>query len=108
MQAWSDTRVISTNKWAHIAVTYDNSSTSNNPIMYLNGVVTASSTDGSPVGTKPGVGTRTSDSSSNLLIGYDSQYYFKGFIDEVRVYKKILSADEVLKNYTRNISGHQN
>ncbi len=80
------------NTWSHIAATYDGSSVK----LYVNGsLVNSQSWSGQmPV------------SSSPLRIGGDSVWgeYFKGTIDEVRVYNRALSAAEIQTDMTTPIS----
>ena len=80
------------NKINHIVVTYDNSSDSNNPVIYINGVsVTVSEVDTGPSG------TRESDASYELTVGAQNDAGAKaydGFIDEVSVWDRELTATE--------------
>ena len=71
------------NTWSHVAVTYDSSSLK----FYLNG---------SLVFSKALTGTITT-SNDPLRIGGNTIWgeYFKGLIDEVRIYNKALSAGEI-------------
>ena len=76
---------LSTGQWYHAVNTYDGTTNK----LYLNGVF-----DGSAVS------TATADSGV-LSIGYLSGFvrYFNGLIDEVRVYNRALSANEVKQLY---------
>lgn len=83
------------NKWHHVVITYDGSSTANDPIIYIDGVVGSLTENVAPVG------TRGSDSTS-LTIGNrtaDTARGFNGYIDEVQWYNKILSQAEVTALY---------
>ena len=82
-----------TGKWLHIAVTYDKDSGGN---LYYNG---------NSVDTDPGSGSICSN-SDNLTIGRFSSgeyppYYFDGTIDEVRIYNRALSQEEIKAHYER-------
>ena len=81
------------NKWQHVAVTYDRSSTSNDPILYIDGV-SKSVTEIS--GYTP-AGSDLDDSAEDLYIGNtpDNSRTFAGKIDEVRVYNRILTPEEI-------------
>ncbi len=87
---------ISLNSWQFVVITYDNSSVSNVPTIYINGVqqvVTATSTP---------VGTAKSDAAQNLVIGNYSQSAtrtFDGQIDELRISTAILDADWISQEY---------
>jgi hypothetical protein len=82
--------------WYHVAATYSN----NDMKIYLNGELS-------------GTGTFTSDAGNttpdkNLEIGvrsYDStlEQYFKGRIDDVRIYDRALSAEEVEQLYITSL-----
>lgn len=80
---------ITSNEWHHIAMTYD-------------GTTLTAYKDGASVGTDTGDLTHTTD---RLLIGTrDSLYsqYFDGIIDEVQIYNRALSAEEIrnlMSNY---------
>jgi hypothetical protein len=72
-----------TNMWTHLAATYDGAKTR----LYVNGVEVANQAQTGTIAT----------SANPLQIGGDSIYgqYFKGIIDEVRVYNRALSATEI-------------
>ncbi len=75
-------------QWSYTAVTYD-SETKPNTKLYVNGRHVLSSNIPSIA-----LGANTAD----LFIGRDSVgNYFKGRIDEIRVYSKALSASEIIK-----------
>ncbi|KKS14328.1 MAG: hypothetical protein UU72_C0049G0002 [candidate division WWE3 bacterium GW2011_GWB1_41_6] len=87
--------VIPLNQWSHIAVVYDNSSTSNDPVFYLNGKTVSLSEQGS--GNLPA----KSDAGNNLYIGNRSngQRTFDGMLDEVKMFNYSLTAHQVLVDY---------
>lgn len=80
--------------WYHIAVVYDDSSASNNPVIYLNGMAISTSNSNSS-------GTAASDAASNLVIGNSdaSSRTFDGIIDDTRIYDRALSSAEILSIY---------
>ncbi len=85
-------------EWSHLALLYNTDSTTNVPLFYVNGV----SIDIDPF--KIPAGTRSSDASTNFQIGKYSTVtssIFNGLIDDVRIYNRALSADEIqdLYNY---------
>ena len=86
----------SLNTWYHIVGTYDGSTMN----LYINGENVASA---------PAIGTISPEDSpdSPVYIGREpkSGDYFKGIIDEVRIYKKALSAEEVLAHYQAGATG---
>jgi len=67
--------------WHHIVVTYDNTVTSNNPILVLDGVSVAVSEASTPSG------NRSDDSGSTLYLGNSagSTRTFDGNLDEMRI-----------------------
>jgi Concanavalin A-like lectin/glucanases superfamily len=69
-------------QWQHIAVTYK----SGDARIYRNG-----SSDGSTTSITGTIST----SSDPVTIGKRHSFYFNGEIDEVRIYSKVLSADEI-------------
>ncbi len=77
------------NAWQHICAVR-NSGTNGPASIYINGVLNASGNSGTPVS---GLGA--------LNIGDDGfgDYFFNGLIDDVRVYNRALSPDEVRRLY---------
>jgi hypothetical protein len=81
--------------WQHVAVTYDGSSTTNDPIFYHDGVsvtVTEMSTPTSTI---------ASDAANSLQIAnvVANNRTFDGRIEDARVYNRILSAQEIATIY---------
>lgn len=78
---------ITLNAWNHVLVTYDNTSTSNTPTFYINGVRMATSVANTPVG------TANTDNLRPFTIGNDSatDFTFDGYITEVAYWNVILS-----------------
>lgn len=76
------------NSWNHVGVTYESA----NACLYINGVMEASGrfAQNIPDGTNLEIG-------HNTLCGKDS--YFKGMIDEVMIFDRALSKDEVMRIY---------
>jgi hypothetical protein len=92
---WNTLETITLYEWHHLVVTYDNSSVSNDPIFYVDGVsqtVTESSTP---------VGTRVSDENYDIYIGNRQSLARSlcGVISSVRMHNRILTADEVVDAY---------
>jgi len=86
---------ININEWSHVALVYNSSSSSNDPTIYINGVSVSVQEIVTPNG------TRTSDAGDDLYIGntVNANRTFDGFIDEVRIYNRALSALEVKCHY---------
>ncbi len=87
---------ITLNTWQHVCVTYDNSSTANDALLYINGVSKAVTELFTPTG------TASADAASDGIIGNYAPAYngsFDGAIDDVRVYNRILTADEIKQLY---------
>lgn len=83
----------------HVALTYDGSSTSNDPVIYVDGIPQTLD-DASPGG------TRNDDSGGDLIIGMgvaDINEY-DGRIDEIRVYNRVLSAAEITSLYNSGLA----
>ena len=90
--SWKTTdRVITLNKWNHVAITYDGSSVSNDPIIYVDGKSVPLTE-----GTTP-AGSYSSDSSSDLIIGNksDGSRTFDGVIDMARIFDDVRTQSEI-------------
>ena len=74
--------------WSHLATTYDGA----NQRLYVNGVLIATQALTGKIATAPGA----------LRIGGDSIWgeHFRGLIDEVRVYNRALTVDEIKSDMT--------
>ena len=85
-----DINNVFTGQWYHIAVTYNYSSIANDPIFYLNGI------QQSVAETTPPAGSKSSETGM-LYIGNraDKARTWDGLIDEVRIYNRVLSNDEI-------------
>ena len=85
--ALTASNVLKLNQWQHVAVSYSSTGTD----IYWNGTSAIhSDTIATPAG-----------NNGSLEIGYrdDTSRWFDGIIDEVRIYNRALSADEVLRLY---------
>lgn len=83
--------VIPLNVWKHVLLTYDYSSTANNPALFINGVSTAI-----PVSTTP-VGMTAATGVTSLFIGNDSGLFtpFPGRLAEFAMYNIVLGANDI-------------
>jgi regulation of enolase protein 1 (concanavalin A-like superfamily) len=82
---------IKVNVWQHVAATWDGSTSGSNIHLYINGVPA----DGAPI---DGAGVAEPDDGTPFSIGnrsLDLARSFDGAIDEVRVYRGVLSAAEI-------------
>ncbi|USN88456.1 MAG: hypothetical protein H6780_03095 [Candidatus Nomurabacteria bacterium] len=81
--------------WQQVAVTYDRSSTTNDPVMYINGESVMVSEVLGPSG------SYVSNAANTAHIGgwLGTSVTFNGGIDDVRVYNRILSPDEIAQLY---------
>jgi len=81
--------------WHHVAVTYNRDSIDNDPKFYIDGVSSNVTQNVAPSG------TADSDAGNNVSIGAfsDGTNVFSGKIDEVRMYNRYLSADEIRRLY---------
>ena len=88
---WDSTATVALNTWNHVAVAYNNSSTSNNPIFYINGVSVTVTEGDAPSGTV------ADDSSQNLFIGNNTggDRTFAGGISSASIYKTLLDAQTI-------------
>lgn len=82
--------------WSHVVITYNSSSTSNDPIIYINGssvTVTEASTPAGSVKSETGAVFSVGNKSTTHNLPFD------GKIFDPRVYNRILSAAEVTTLY---------
>ena len=96
------TNSISLNAWQHVVLVYDDSSTANNPVMYINGVSQTITKQVNPSG-----GSWSTDAAQTLLIGDTSgatHRTFAGTIDEARLYKGTLTACWIQTEYNNQNS----
>ena len=84
-------------EWVHIVVTRNSGTIS----LYINGNKTPEDTD---------TNSNTVTSSQNPRIGWDSNIgrYYNDLIDDVQVYDRYLTPEEVEQNYNATKSGHNN
>lgn len=92
----SGANAVTLNTWQHIVVTWDGSSAQTGVHLYINGIETSytNNTDGA--------GNRVTDAGNNLVIGNNATNFnrtFDGNIDDVRVYNRVLSAQEITRLY---------
>jgi len=91
---------ISLNQWQYIVVTYDDSSTSNTPSIYINGVLQSLTAEPTPQG------SADDDSSQSLYVGDFSggSRTFDGAIDEIRLSSGIRSSGWISTTYNNQYS----
>lgn len=98
---YGSTNLTNTSAWYHIALTYDNSSTSNDPIIYVNGVADSVTEVYTPAGSV------VSDANNDLVFGYDDYWNASphdGMLDEIRYSNNIRSADWVEAEYLFSVN----
>ena len=84
--------------WMHVAVTYDGVS---EPVFYVNGLI--ETTDGT--GVPAPLPTNTTDLTIGAQDATDPSAYFDGIIDDVRIYDRALSAEEIEAMYEAGLAG---
>ncbi|QQR78689.1 MAG: LamG domain-containing protein [Candidatus Moraniibacteriota bacterium] len=88
--------VIPDSTWTHICLSYNDSSTTNDPAFYINGALVSSTETVAPSGTP---------NSDATFVGAIGSYgnglndFFDGKIDEVRVYNRVITSAEVTQLY---------
>jgi len=89
------------NQWTHIAITYDASSDTNNPDIYLNGILQVQ--DNTCASNVSASGTWTNTADNWAIGGGDSSIInnFNGLIDQVRVYDYIRTPTQVVWDYNQ-------
>lgn len=86
---------MSRNKWTHVTVTWDGSASASNVHIYFNGIEVSSYRV-----RQNGVGNKVSDATKGFRMGWlDTQ--LDGRLDDVRIYNRALSAQEVQQLYAR-------
>jgi hypothetical protein len=98
----SAAEVITYNTWNHVVVTWDGTTGSGSSRIFVNGVeISYSYTD-------DGSGSRHSDASNELYIGNNpsQSQAFDGYIDEIRLYGRILSSAEITELYSETEPAH--
>jgi hypothetical protein len=93
---WHTGSILENGKWTHIAVAYDSSSVSNNPVFYINGVSVTVTEEGTPTG------TRDTDASESLYIGNkaDGSRGFDGFMSGIQLWNTEISSSEAKELYS--------
>lgn len=88
---------IATGVWQHIAIVYNNSVSTNDPVVYVNGV-SVTVTDGA---TQPGSEVDTADAAANLIIGNksDGTETWDGAISDVRMLTTVRTAVQIKSLY---------
>lgn len=91
---WVADTSLTTGVWIHVAVVYDNSDSGNDPVFYLNGVADSVTEQAAPSG------LAGDDSGEDMLIGSGeagggAARFYDGGLRDVRVYNRLLTAEEV-------------
>ena len=94
---WRTTNSVPLGQWNHIVVTFDNSSDTNEPTIYVNGV-SEPFTLHFDIG---GGGAAPSDAGVDMWIGWDVD----GFMDDVRYYDRELTPTEISQMYNATSAG---
>ena len=90
----SDPEVLSLDTWTHVVMVHDGT----NDIIYIDGILAA---------TKERAGTLASGNTDSLTIGRESTKwgnYFKGRFDDIRIYDKALTAEEIATLHTNELT----
>ena len=83
---------IPSKQWTYVAATYDHRSASNDPVFYVNGQSVTTTEYMAPSG------TYGSDANTLLYLGRHSET-LSGTLDDVRIYNRILTAQEIKQLY---------
>ncbi len=94
--AVEDTAPLAFNTWTHVAVTYDSNTTTMK--LYKNGDLVSTNTNVSPFLGGPAVRLGAFSDNANL---------FEGFLDEVRVWSRVLTNAEIMNNMNCELGGSQ-
>ncbi|AGC77004.1 putative secreted protein (Por secretion system target) [Nonlabens dokdonensis] len=100
--AWVDTGVIvPLNKWTHIAFTYESGS----PKLYINGILEYT---GSGTGSIVDVITNQNELWFGWRQNQGNLGQFTGFMDEISLWNRVLTAAEVGNTVTSSLTGNEN
>lgn len=92
----TDTMMDTSGRWQHVVATWDGSTTAANVKIYLNGALVNHESDTN------GAGARVTDAAQTLTIGgHSGGGGWDGRLDEVILYKRVLSAAEAAELYNR-------
>jgi uncharacterized repeat protein (TIGR01451 family)/fimbrial isopeptide formation D2 family protein len=108
---WTTSTSLTPNTWHHIAVAYQNQGNqATDAVIYLNGTAQVLTTAfvGSPYSTSFTAGYNATDPlgfALGRLLEDTPNAYFRGLIDEVEFFNRVLSQDEVQKIFNARSSG---
>jgi len=95
--------IIRPNTWHHVFLTWDGSTSASEVHIYIDDAEVSYS------GKQNGVGNKGSDAAQTLLVGNDTgSRLFDGIMDDLRIYNRVLSADEVSALYKLGEGTHVN
>ena len=87
---------ITPDKWQHLVLTWDGVCTTFSGLkIYINGI-------SQTISGSPGSGSPEDDSFYDVTLGFNTIStvdYYKGRLDDIRIYNRILSASEILNLY---------
>ena len=92
--------------WNHIAVTYDGSGNRDNINIFRNAIEQSNTPSSS--GTYTSLATTTNPLKIGNIGNTSPSSFLKGSLDEIKIYDKVLSNTEILKNYNNGKSAHSN
>ena len=88
---------VTLNKWQFVTLTWDGTTSSSGVHIYIDGVEVTYQKS------QDGIGTKNDDGSANMLIGIGNfgaqSNTWDGRLDEVRIYRRVLSYDEIQRLY---------
>ena len=88
----SNAAVTSGNKWIHVAVTYDGTSVTNDPIFYIDGEKIPLTNTTPPAGT-------LLPYDGDIYVGYENANGFEGYISDAAFYNTVLTGREIREIY---------
>ena len=89
------TTQLSLDTWYHVAFAMTNGSPGS-AVLYVNGAAVHT-----------GHYTCGANTAAALMVGAMGMWPFDGLMDTVRIYNRVLSTDEILRNYHSGMAGHQ-
>jgi hypothetical protein len=99
-QSYIQSDSVSLSEWTHLVVTRDNTTMT----FYIDGVEVNKTNDANTNSQNANYGSDVGRAVIGGRSTLENQYYFKGAIDDLRIYNRVLTANEVVQLFNENIN----